>query len=123
MPGCGGVGVVMPFAGAVVVGDLVVSDDDLMVVGGGTEVVTGGAVVEDRVVAEPREEGFWDWEDVVVARSSVPAPITQYSLLVSRPGQVTPGFHFMKSVTDSPQPAAKLSQVASLLGGLSENWH
>lgn len=103
--------------------DLVVNDDDKAVVEGRTEVVTGGVVVEDRVVVELREEGFWDGEDVVVGRSSVLVPITQYSLLVSRPGQVTPGFHFMKSVTDAPQLAAKLSQVAPLFGGLRENWH
>jgi hypothetical protein len=51
--------------------------------------------------------------DVDLGGSSVTVPITQYALLVSSPGQTIPGFSFVRSSTESPQAAAKVSQVAS----------
>jgi hypothetical protein len=51
---------------------------------------------------------------VVVGGSSLTVPITQYKLLVSRLGQLIPGFNFLRSSTDSPQLLEKLSHVAPL---------
>lgn len=52
--------------------------------------------------------------DVVLdgSSSTVPVPTTQYDLLVSRLGQVIPGFSCWSFSTDSPQEAAKLEHVA-----------
>jgi hypothetical protein len=51
---------------------------------------------------------------LVLVGSSVTVPITQYNLLVSRPGQVIPGFSCWRPSTDSPQVLAKLRQVSPL---------
>jgi hypothetical protein len=47
-----------------------------------------------------------------VLGSSVTVPTTQYDLLVSRLGQVIPGFSFWRSLTESPQLLEKLEHVA-----------
>jgi hypothetical protein len=68
-------------------------------------VVVAGVIVADVVVAT---------EVVVVIGSSVTVPITQYSLLESRGGQLIPGFNRSSSSIAIAQMAAKLSQVAPL---------
>jgi hypothetical protein len=49
---------------------------------------------------------------VVLGGSSVAVPITQYDLLLSRLGQVIPGFSCWRLLTGSPQLLAKLEHVA-----------
>jgi hypothetical protein len=49
---------------------------------------------------------------LVVVGSPVMVPITQYDWLVSRLGQLIPGFSCWRVSTDSPQLLAKLEQVA-----------
>jgi hypothetical protein len=55
-----------------------------------------------------------DCVEIVVDGSATTVPMTQYSLVVSRPGQLMPGFSLASSSTEIPQPAAKLSQVSPL---------
>jgi hypothetical protein len=50
--------------------------------------------------------------DVVLEGSSVAVTITQYDLLVSRFGQVIPGFSCWRVLTESAQLLAKLVYVA-----------
>lgn len=50
--------------------------------------------------------------EVVLDRSSVAVPITQYDLLASRSGQEIPGFSCLRLSTDSPQLLAKLEHVS-----------
>lgn len=57
---------------------------------------------------------------VVGSGSSLTVPITQYDLLVSRPGQLIPGLTFLRSSTDIPQLSAKLAQVSPLPGGIEK---
>lgn len=52
-------------------------------------------------------------EDVVVG-SAVTVPMTQYFLLVSRLGQLMPGFNDWSLSTERPQLLAKLAHVAPL---------
>ena len=136
MPVWVGVGVVTPLVARVVVGVVVVMVDDLVdvvedcvevmddcveVVEDLVEVVVNDCVevvVDDCVeVAEDCVEVVDDWldvVDVVKGTSSVAVPITQYSLLRSRPAQVIPGFNLMRSLTDNAQPSARLAQVVPL---------
>jgi hypothetical protein len=51
---------------------------------------------------------------VVVGGSLLTVPIMQYSSSASTSGQLMPGFNFVRSSTDMPQLAAKLSHVAPL---------
>jgi hypothetical protein len=50
--------------------------------------------------------------EVVLDGSSLTVPITQYDLLLSRVGQVIPGFSCWRFSTESPQELAKLEHVA-----------
>jgi hypothetical protein len=54
--------------------------------------------------------------DVVARGSSFTLPIIQYNLLISKSGQLVPGFKFLKSSAVNPQELEKLSQLASLVG-------
>lgn len=50
--------------------------------------------------------------EVVLDGSSLTVPITQYDLLLSRVGQVIPGFSCWRFSTESPYELAKLEYVA-----------
>lgn len=63
----------------------------------------------------------FDVVDVVLVGSSVAVPIIQYDFVVSRPGQVMPGFNFFRSATESPQLLAKLAHVAPLSGAVEKS--
>lgn len=112
-----GIGVAIPLPAVVVVLALVVVDEalvlvvEVIVVERTVVVVVAGVIVADVVVAT---------EVVVVIGSSVTAPITQYSLLKSRVGQLIPGFNRSSSSIVMAQMAAKLSQVAPL-SAVAEN--
>jgi hypothetical protein len=102
MVGIGPVGVVV-VEGRVAVAVVVVVAAVVVVV-----VVIGGLVVDVVVVS------------VVPGGSSVTVPMTQYSTLGSRSGQVMPGFSSCSSLTDSPQEPPKLSHVAPLPGVIAK---
>jgi hypothetical protein len=113
-----GIGVAIPLPAVVVVLALVVVDEALVLVAEVivvertvVVVVVAGVIVADVVVAT---------EVVVVIGSSVTVPITQYSLLKSRVGQLIPGFNRSSSSIVMAQMAAKLSQVAPL-SAVAEN--
>lgn len=108
IPGCVGIGVATPLPVVVVVLALVVVDETLVLV---EEVVVGARVVI--VVSDVVVAGVVVATEVdVVIGSSVTVPITQYSLLESRLGQLIPGFNCLSSSIDIAQLAAKVSQVA-----------
>jgi hypothetical protein len=88
----------------VVVDEALVLVEEVVVEAGAAVVVVFDVVVAGVVVATEVE---------VVTGSSVTVPMTQYSLLKSRLGQLIPGFNCLSSSIDIPQLAAKLSQVAS----------
>jgi hypothetical protein len=108
MPLCVGSGVVTPLPGVVGVPLVVVVED---------ETVVEDVVVEDIPVVIVMLEDLVVVVVVVVVDvgSPVTLPSTQYSLLVSRLGQVIPGFSWVSSSTESPQLLARLWQVSPLL--------
>jgi hypothetical protein len=115
MPDWVGVGVVTPLPGVVVVGEEEEREEEE------EEVVVGEVVIGDLVVViEDLVVVIEDLVvvDVVVGPSSVKVPITQYSLLASRLGQVIPGFSLVSSSSDNPKPSARLWQVSPLLTGV-----
>jgi hypothetical protein len=103
----------MPLEGLVVVMETVVSFAD---VGTAAEddVTTGGDVVEVVGLAIDEVPNA----DVVAMGSSFTLPIIQYNLLISKRGQLVPGFNPSNSSTVNPQELEKLSQVASLVGAV-----
>jgi hypothetical protein len=114
MPVWVGIGVVTPLVARVVVG--LVVDDLVDVVEDCVEVM--GDCVD---VAEDCVEVMGDWldvVDVVTGTSSVTSPITQYSLLTSRAGQMIPGFNLMRSLTGIAQLSARLAHVVPLSTGV-----
>jgi hypothetical protein len=107
MPLCVGSGVVTPLPGVVGVPLVAVVED---------ETVVEDVVVEDiPVVIVVLEDLVVEVVVVVDVGSPVTLPSTQYSLLVSRLGQVIPGFSWVSSSTESPQLLARLWQVSPLL--------
>lgn len=134
MPVCVGTGVVTPLPGVVVVWLVVVEWRVvvvvvLLVVGAllvvvEWRVVVGGLVIDDVVVVKVLGVvvelviGDLVVVDVVVVVSSVNVPTTQYSLLVSRSGQVIPGLSPTRLSSVSRQSSARLWQVSPLLTGV-----
>lgn len=94
------------------------------------DLVIEDCVVKDLMVVNQEAE---DWELVgaavvvlshceeveMVVGSGVHSPTTQYNLPISRSGQVTSGFIFVKMSTEKPKLDARLSQLSPLTACIS----